>query len=330
MKTVALNSARRTLHSVFLAVGLLGAVTAGAQTYPAKPIRLVVPWPAGGLVDVAARQLGQRMQSALGQPLVIDNKLGAGGNIGAEMVAKAPPDGYTLLFTTSALTINVALRTKMNFNASKDLERVAVVAYAPAILVVNPDSTIRSVQDLIKAARNQPGKLSYGSAGVGSPAHLMGELFKSRYNLNVLHVPYTGAPAAMNSQIAGLIDFQFANAAIALQQIKAGKVRALAVTSTQRLPDLPDAPTMAEAGMDKFEVQQWLGLLAPRGTPPAVVEHLIGEVNKVLVLQDFGQALAVAGATSARPGKAADFEAYFQQDLAQWSGVVKAANIHPE
>jgi len=330
MKKVVSHKTHRALQSALAVAGFFLSMTVGAETYPSKPIRVVVPWPAGGLVDVAARQLGQRMQTALGQPMVMDNKVGAGGNLGAELVAKAPADGYTLLFTTSALTMNAAMRPKMPFNAVKDLERVAVVAYAPAILVVSPSSSIKSLQDLIQVARTQPGKLSYASAGIGSPAHLMGELFKSRNNVSVVHVPYTGAPAAMNDQIAGLIDYQFANAAVALQQIKAGKVRALAVTSTQRMPGLPEVPTMSEAGMDKFEVQQWMGLLAPKGTPPAVMEHLVREVNKVLALNDYGQSLQSAGATSAKPGKPIEFETYFQQDLAQWTSVVKAANIQPE
>ena len=321
---------QRVFWKSLVIVGLLLGIYANAQTYPSKPIRVVVPWPAGGLIDVAARQLGQRIQTAIGQPVIIDNKVGAGGNIGAELVAKSPSDGYTLLFTTSALTMNVALRQKMPFNATKDFERVSVVAYAPAVLVVSSNSTIRTLQDLILLAKSQPGKLSYASAGVGSPAHLMGEMFKSRQNINATHVPYTGAPAALNDQIAGLIDYQFANAGVAIPQIKAGKVRALAVTSTQRIPNLPDIPTMAEAGMANFEVQQWMGLLAPSGIPSAVVDQLVNEVNKVLASNDFGLTLANSGTTSAKPGKAADFEAYFQQDLAMWTTVVKSANIQAE
>jgi tripartite-type tricarboxylate transporter receptor subunit TctC len=330
MNKSVFKTMRRNFQSSIVLAGLLLAVSAGAQTYPSKPIRVVVPWPAGGLVDVAARQLGQRMQNTLGQPLVIENKVGAGGNIGADLVAKSAADGHTLLFTTSALTINAALRSTMPFDPVKDFERVAVVAYAPAVLVVNPNSSIRSLDDLVKAARSQPGKLSYASAGVGSPAHLMSELFKSRQNIFVVHIPYTGAPAAMNDQIAGRIDFQFANAAVALPQVKAGKVRAIAVTSTQRLSGLPDVPTMAEAGMKEFEIQQWIGLMAPQGTPAAVVNRLVSEVNTVLALNEFGQALSSSGTNSAKPGKAADFDAYFKQDLAQWVGVVKAADIKPE
>ncbi|MEI6550931.1 MAG: tripartite tricarboxylate transporter substrate binding protein [Betaproteobacteria bacterium] len=307
-----------------------GALPAHAQNYPNKPIRLIVPWPAGGLVDVAARQLSNRIQTAMGQAIVIDNKLGAGGNVGADQASKAAADGYTLLFTSSALTISTALRNKMPFDAIKDLERLAVVAYAPSVLVVNSNSNITSVQELIKVANANPGKLSYASAGVGSPAHLTGELFKSRQNIFILHIPYTGAPAAMTDQIAGRIDYHFANAAVALPQIKAGKVRALAVTSAQRMPGLPQVPTMAEAGVDKFEADQWLGLFAPKGTPSNVIEKLVAEVNKVLVQDDFTQSLAGAGMNSAKPGKPESFDAYFKQDLAQWAQVVKSANITPE
>jgi tripartite-type tricarboxylate transporter receptor subunit TctC len=279
---------------------------------------------------VAARQLSNRIQTAMGQAIVIDNKLGAGGNVGADQASKAAADGYTLLFTSSALTISTALRNKMPFDAIKDLERVAVVAYAPSVLVVNSNSNITSVQELIKVANANPGKLSYASAGVGSPAHLTGELFKSRQNIFILHIPYTGAPAAMTDQIAGRIDYHFANAAVALPQIKAGKVRALAVTSAQRMPGLPQVPTMAEAGVDKFEADQWLGLFAPKGTPANVIDKLVAEVNKVLVQDDFTQSLAGAGMNSAKPGKPESFDAYFKQDLAQWAQVVKSANITPE
>lgn len=323
-----LFSRRQSLALVLLA-GVL-ASGAHAQSYPAKPIRLVVPWPAGGVVDLAARQMGTRLQAALGQPMVVENKLGAGGNIGADLVAKAPADGYTLLLTSSALTVSTAVGAKMQFDAVKDLERVALVGYAPSVLVVSATSKIQTVQDLIKAARAQPGALSYASAGVGSPAHMTGELFKSRKDLFILHIPYTGAPAAMTDQIAGRIDFHFSNAAVALPQVKAGKVRALAVTSAQRMPGLPQVPTMMEAGVDKFEADQWLGLLAPKGTPPEVVQKLAAEVNKVLAQEEYSAALANAGMSAAKVGKPEGFDTYFKQDLAQWTAVVKSAGIKPE
>lgn len=323
-----LISRRQSLAFVLFAWALASGVH--AQSYPTKPIRLVVPWPAGGVVDLAARQMGIRLQAALGQPVVVENKLGAGGNIGADTVAKAPPDGYTLLLTSSALTVSTAVGAKMQFDAVKDLERVALVGYAPSVLVVSASSKIQTVQELIKAARAQPGGLSYASAGVGSPAHMTGELFKSRKDLFILHIPYTGAPAAMVDQIAGRIDFHFSNAAVALPQIKAGKVRALAVTSAQRMASLPLVPTMMEAGVDKFEADQWLGLLAPKGTPGEVVQKLAAEVNKVLAQDEFATALANAGMTAAKAGKPEGFDTYFKQDLAQWTAVVKSAGIKPE
>ena len=262
--------------------------------------------------------------------MVVENKLGAGGNIGADMVAKAPADGYTLLLTSSALTVSTAVGAKMQFDAVKDLDRVALVGYAPSVLVVSASSKIQTVQELIKAARAQPGALSYASAGVGSPAHMTGELFKSRKDLFILHIPYTGAPAAMTDQIAGRIDFHFSNAAVALPQVKSGKVRALAVTSAQRMPGLPQVPTMMEAGVEKFEADQWLGLLAPKGTPPEVVQKLAAEVNKVLAQEEYSAALANAGMSAAKPGKPEGFDAYYKQDLAQWTAVVKSAGIKPE
>ena len=326
------SSLRRALNTLLLAGSmlLLCQPWAQAQSYPNKPVRLIVPWPAGGLVDGAARQLGTRLQNSLGQPFVVENKLGAGGNIGADQVAKASADGYTLLFTTSALTIATAMRAPMNFDAVKDLERVALVASGPQVLVVHPASKINSLQDLIKIARANPAMLSYASAGLGSPAHLTGELLKSRLNLFVVHIPYTGAPAAIIDQMAGRIDYQFANAAVALPQVKAGKLRALAVTSAQRMPGLPQVPTMAEAGMKDFEVEQWLGLLAPKGTPVAVVDKLVGEINKVLMQEDFGLAMTNAGMHSAKPGKPEAFDTFFKQELVQWTKVVKAADIKPE
>jgi tripartite-type tricarboxylate transporter receptor subunit TctC len=323
---------RRLTLKYLAAATALAAFAAGAhaQAWPTKPIRIVVPWPAGGLVDVAARQLGTRLQAALGQPVVIDNKAGAGGNIGADQVAKAPADGYTLLFTTSALTINTALQPKLPYNLARDFEPLALVAHAPSVLVVGPAITPGSVKELLDLARKQPGKLSYASAGVGSPAHLTGELFKTTQKLFVVHVPYTGAPAALNDQLAGRVDYQFANATVALPQIRAGKVKALAVSSAKRFDALPQVPTMAEAGVPNFEADQWLGLLAPRGLPRPVAERIVAEVNKALANEELRATLANNGMTAAAPGNPAGFDAYLKQDLAKWAAVVKAQGILPE
>jgi tripartite-type tricarboxylate transporter receptor subunit TctC len=303
---------------------------ASAQDYPARPVRVLVPWPAGGIVDLAARTVGERLQSSLGQTFITDNRAGAGGVTGADVVAKAAPDGHTLVFTTSALNMNAALGGKLPFDVTQDFEPVAVVAYAPGILVVHPGLGVRTTQELIALAKARPGKLSYASAGNGSPAHLSAELFKSMLGLDILHVPYKGAPPAMIDQIAGRVDVQFANPAVALPQIKAGKLVALAVTSTRRFGPLPEVPTMAEAGVPNFEADQWLAYLAPRATPRPVVERLVREINKALAMDDVRGTLAQGGMTAAAPATPAEFAAYLKKDLAKWTAVVKTANIQPD
>ena len=321
---------RRALGALFLSACIGAMTSAQAQSWPEQPVRVVVPWPAGGLVDVAARQLGQRLQRALGQPVVIENRLGAGGTLGADVAAKAPPNGYTLLFSSSGLTINQALKPNLPFDLLRDLQPIALVGHAPAVLVVSAESGVKSVKDLIALAKSQPGKLTYASAGVGSPAHLIGELFKTREQLSALHVPFTGAPAAINEQLAGRIDFQFANAGVALPQVRSGKLRALAVTGVTRFASLPDVPTMMEAGVRDFEADQWLGLLASSGTPRAVVERLEKEVARILADAEFRAALESAGITSAQPASAQSFGDSMRRDLAKWRAVITAQNIKPE
>jgi tripartite-type tricarboxylate transporter receptor subunit TctC len=315
----------RLMHCV-AAIGLLLCGPAAADDYPNKPVRIVVPWPAGGLVDIVARAVGSKLGSALGQPVVVENKPGAGGAIGADTVAKAAPDGHTLVLTTSALTMNAALGTKAPFSL-EDLEPVAIAAYAPNILVVHPSMPVRSVKDLVALAKSNPGKLTYASAGTGSPAHFSGELFKSLMGLYIVHVPYKGAPPAMIDQIAGRIDFHFANAAVALPQIEAGRVRALAVTSAKRSELLPELPTMAEAGVTDFEADQWLGILAPRGTPPRIVERLSSEINKALAMPDVQSTLAKSGMRVDGTSTPASFRSHYKRDLDKWTQVVKKANI---
>lgn len=321
--------ARFALLAFALAAAAI-APYASAQQYPDKPVRVIVPWPPGGLVDIAGRIVGARLQSALGQPFLIENKAGAGGIIGADQVAKAAPDGYTILLTTSAMNMNAALKSSLPFDVSKDFDPITAVAYAPSILVVSHSLGVKSVKDLIALAKAKPGILNYASAGVGTPAHLSAELFKSMLGLDIVHVPYKGAPPAMTAQIAGGVDFHFANAAVALPQIKAGKVYALAVTSAKRFAALPDVPTMAEAGVPNFEADQWIGFLAPHGTPRAIVERLAAEVNKILAVKEVGDGLARSGMSTAAFATTTEFGAYLKQDLAKWAGVVKAAHIQPD
>jgi tripartite-type tricarboxylate transporter receptor subunit TctC len=326
-----LNNTSRWL-SVCIAIFIAAVfnVPASAQDYPDKPIRLVIPWPAGGLVDIAGRTAAKVLQPSLKQTIVVENKLGAGGILGADSVAKAPADGYTLLLTTSALSINAVLRTKMPFDMSADLAPIALIAWAPSVLVASPLLKVTSVQELIALAKTKPGKLTYASAGVGSPAHLSAELFKTLAGIDLLHVPYKGAPQAMTDVIAGEVDLLFANATVAIPQIKANKVRALAVTSAKPYAGLPDLPTMAQAGVLQFEADQWLGIFAPSGTPEAILTLLHREIGKALVNGEVRTTLEQNGMTTAVLASRNDFKKFLVQDKEKWAGVVSSANIPKE
>ena len=314
-----------------LATGLaVAALTVAAQEYPAKAVRVVVPWPPGGLVDVAARAVSRKLQEATGQPFVVDNKPGAGGVTGADTVAKAPPDGYTLVVTTSALNMNAALGHKLPFDASSDFAPIAAIAYSPSILVVNPSVNARSVSELVALAKSAPGKLTYASAGTGSPAHLAAELFKSIAGIDMVHGPYKGAPQAITDLIDGQVQLLFANATVALPQIKAGTVRALAVTSTQRFAAVPDLPTMAEVGISNFDADQWIGLLAPCGTPVDVMQRLRAGVDKALGSDEVRSTLAGGGMGVASAASTEQFASYVRDDLGKWRQVVKTANIRAD
>jgi tripartite-type tricarboxylate transporter receptor subunit TctC len=258
---------------------------------------------------------------------VVDNRVGAGGVIGADLAAKAPPDGYTLTLTTSAINMNAALGQKLPFDVGNDFAPVAAVAYAPSVVVVNVGLAAKTVQELTALARARPGKLSYASAGIGSPAHLATELYKSTMGLDIAHIPYKGAPQAITDLIAGHVDILFANAAVALPQIRAGAVRAIAVTGAQRFSALPDLPTMAESGVKDFEADQWLGILAPRATPPAVLRRLRAEIDRALVSESMRTALTASGMSVASVATLEQFSGYLKADLTKWTDVVKRAQI---
>lgn len=315
--------------------GLLTALSASClpafAAWPDRPVKVVVPWPTGGVVDIPARLVAGKLQQALGQTFVIDNKLGAGGAIGADSVAKAAPDGLTLCVTTSAMCINKALGIKQPFDPIADFEPIALFATAPTILVVTPSKGIQSVADLVRRAREQPGKLNFGSAGNGSPAHLAGEWFKAHFKVDVVHVPYKGAPAAMIDQVAGLIDFQFANAAVALPQIRAGKVMPLAVASPHPVGFLPDVPTMDKSGAPGFDTDQWIGLLAPAGTPRDIVSRLAAETAAALRIDEVRAGMEKNGIVVADSGGTPEtFRKIIAGDLARWTKVVQTANIKVE
>ncbi len=309
------------------AVALAAAAHAGAQEYPTKPIKVVVPWPAGGIVDIAGRVIGEKAQAELGQPMVIENKPGAGGMIGADLVARAEPDGYTLALTSTALNMNAALGRKLSVDVSKAFEPIRIVAWAPSILVAYPGLNLKSVADLVALAKSKPGELTYASAGNGSPAHFAAEMFRSVVGIDIIHVPYKGAPPAMNDQIAGRVTFHFANATVALPQIKAGKVTALAITAEKRSPLVPDVPTMAEAGYPDFKASQWLGYFAPAGTPRAVVDKLAAAIGKAVADPEVRAALERQAMEIDATSTPDSFSALMQPDLARWQNVVKTANI---
>ena len=315
---------------------LLLAVTLGltqnlcAQEYPQKSIRVIVPWPAGGFVDVAARLAAEQLTNTLGQALVIENKPGAGGMIGADSVAKAQGDGYTLLFTTSALTMNTALRANMPFDLKTDLIPIAIEAYSPSVIVVHPMLGVKTLQELIALAKKQPGKLTYASAGNGTPAHLIAELFKASAAVDIVHVPYKGGPPAMVDQIAGRVDVQVSNAMGALQQVKEGKLLALAVTSPERFEQLPEVPTMAQAGVANFETDQWLGFFAPKGVSATTLKRLSDEINQALATEKLREALKSKGMRAATASTPGAFRDYLDTDLQRWTALVKRLNISAE
>lgn len=324
----------RCLLSVVLCAGactaLFGVPQAAAQDWPARSVRMVVPWPPGGLVDIAARTVAKELQASTGQPFIVDNKPGAGGVIGADIVAKAAPDGYTITLTTSALNMGAALGQKLPFDVANDFIPIGAVAYAPSVVVVNLSIPANSMKDLIALARSRPGRLSYASAGIGSPAHLATELFKSSMSLEITHVPYKGAPQAIADLIAGHVDILFANAAVALPQIRAGTVRPLAVTGAQRFAQLPELPTVAEMGVKDFDADQWLGILAPRATSAAISGKLRAEIDRALASDALRSSLSASGMNVAAKATLEEFNSYFRDDLAKWTAVAKRANIKPE
>jgi tripartite-type tricarboxylate transporter receptor subunit TctC len=316
---------------VVAATALVGAFATPAAAdnhgnYPNKPIKMVVGFAPGGATDIVARLIGVEMEKRLGQPIVIDNKAGGGSNIGAAEAARAAPDGYTLFMMTVAQSINPAVYSKLNYNTQKDFEPIALTMSSPSILVINPKIPANNVAELIAWAKANPGKLTMASSGAGGSPHMAAELFKLRAGIDYLHVPYKGANPAMNDVLSGVVMGGFKTATAAIPQIQAGNVRALAVAAPQRLAQLPDLPTMAEAGMPDFNVTSWNGIVAPAGTPKAIVDKLNAVVVEVLkdpeVVAQFQKRAAVPVG-----GSPAYFRAFIDKELKTWAEVAKAANV---
>jgi tripartite-type tricarboxylate transporter receptor subunit TctC len=312
-----------------LALTTLVALAANAQTYPSKPIRIIVPYAAGGAVDIIARIIGQPLSEQLKQPVIVDNRPGASANIGMELAAKAVPDGYVLLMASNGIATNMALFPTITFNARRDFAPIARIGFAPLVIVVPASSPAKSLKDLITAAKAEPGKLTYASAGNGSSGHLAGELLKSSAKIDVLHVPYKGGAPAITDLLGERISFMPNNSVEVIAHIRSGRLRALAVGSDKRVALLPDVPTVAEAGLPGFEATVWWGLVAPAGTLAEIIATLNADTNKALGDPAIVNKLAELGVVIST-GSPDQFARFIQAQTELWSGVIKAAGIKPD
>lgn len=306
-------------------IGLMCCAHINAQPYPNRPIKLVVPFPPGGLIDNVARLIGPELSKELGQPIVIDNKPGAGGNLGAAEVAKASPDGYTLLTASAPLSISPALYKSLPYNPA-NIEPIAVLGQLPNVLMVNPESNINSVAELVNRAKANPGKLNYASNGNGTSLHLSAEMLKSQTGAFIVHIPYRGSALANVGLIAKEVDFMFDNLPPALGLIRGGKLKPLAVTTAQRNPALPNVPTMIEAGYPNFEVAAWFGLAGPKGLPDNASVRLQNALEKIMARADIVEALSRLGATVTFMN-AQNAAKFMKADTDRWRKVVDFAKI---
>ncbi|KQV99598.1 tripartite tricarboxylate transporter substrate binding protein [Rhizobacter sp. Root1221] len=326
-------SARRSflVRLTCVAGGLAWAAPSFAQdTWPAKPIKLVVPFAAGGTSDILARHIGAQLQTVLKQTVIVDNKGGAGGVIGADSVAKSPADGYTLLLGTIAThAINPALSPKIPYNAAKDFSPILLLGSISNVLLVTPTEPARNAKELIARAKAKPGSIAFASAGQGTSQHMSGEMLKLLAGVDVLHVPYKGSGPAIQDVIAGQVPMSFETVTVALPHIQAGKVRALGVTSSRRSPALPDVPTLQEAGVAGFDVASWQGLFAPAGTPPAIVNRLNSELQKIIANPETKAKMDALGLIYS-PNSPKQFADFQLAEQAKWAKVVKDGNVKPD
>ena len=323
LKTILLKS------SLFVSLGCAAALTClpvMAQSYPNKAVKIVVPFAAGGPADVYARFMAQRLQDALGQPFVVDNKPGAGSVIGTDVAAKSAPDGYTLLLMSNAHTVNESLIPNKPFQLMRDFVAVAPINYSDLVLVANPAVPASTLKDLIAQAKAKPGRINYASSGPGTPYHMAGELFKNMAGVYLVHIPYRGSTGARTDVIGGQVDVMFDAVTTMSEQVKAGRVKALATTGKVRSDVLPDVPTLNEAGVPGYEATIWLGLMAPRGTPKAVVDRLNEAVSKIATQAEVKQLWSRQGATPMVMSPEV-FDKYARDDITKWAGVIKAGNI---
>lgn len=297
-----------------------------AQAYPNKPIQLIVGFPPGGATDIAARVVGQKLGDALGQPVVVDNRPGAGSNIGTELAAKASPDGYTIFVYTIANSINYSLYKNLPFDMLKSFDPVTQLTSVTSFLVVHPSLTVNSVKDLIDLAKAKPGELDFASSGIGGSPHLAGEMFKMMAGVDMVHIPYKGTGPELTELLAGHVKIAFETTPAVLPHVKAGKLKALAVNSVKRSPLFPDLPTMAESGLPGFEVTSWNGLVVPTGTPKEIINRLNRETVKILQIPGVKEKLTSLGADPVGSTEE-EFRAFIQAEIKKWAKVIKNANI---
>jgi tripartite-type tricarboxylate transporter receptor subunit TctC len=311
------------------AIGLAFAAGAQAPNFPTGPVKIVVAYPPGGANDFLARAIGAKLADDWKQPVVVENKPGASGIIGSDLVAKSAPDGQTLLLGSVTNVILPSLYDKLPFDALKDFTPVAMLAYGPLLVVVHPSVPVNSVAELIAYAKKNPGKLSYGTAGSGTSVHIAVEMFKKQAGVDIVHIPYKGSGPAMLDLVGGQTQLMMDVIPSALPQVKAGKIRALAVTGSKRVPELPDLPTVAESGLPGFDVAAWWGVLGPAGIPRQVVEKINADINRVLAMPDIRQSLAGRG-LEATPMSTAEFDRVMRSDEARFGAVVKEGHIKPD
>jgi tripartite-type tricarboxylate transporter receptor subunit TctC len=319
---------KRILTSAILAFGMLAAGLVSAQQYPSKPIRIIAPFSPGGGTDFIARFIAQKLTERLGQSVIVDNRPGAGGNLGAELAVKAAPDGYTLLLVAGSYTVNPSLY-KLSFDSANDITPIVQLSQGPFVVAVHPSIPVKTLQELIEYAKKNPDKLAYGTSGSGSITHLASELFLDMAKIKMVHVPYKGTGPALNDAIAGTVQVLFGSVATTLQHIKSGRLRGLAVTTSKRIAAAPELPTVAEAGVPGYEVTLWHGLVGPMGIPRPIVDRLNNEVGQALKGKETGEHLAADGVTPAG-GTPEQFQALIKSDIERWRKVVQRAGVKVE
>jgi tripartite-type tricarboxylate transporter receptor subunit TctC len=320
----------KNLIAALLLIGAAVPPLVGAQGYPAKPVRIIVSYPAGGANDIVARTVGQKLNEMLGASFVVDNRSGAGGTIGADVAAKAPADGYTLLMAAGAHTLAPSLYIKLPYDIARDFAPISISAKSTYLLVLHPSVPANSVKEFIALARARPGGLNYASSGIGAPPHLAGEMFNTLANVKLVHVAYKGDTPALADLLGGHVDLGFLAVSATSPHIKAGKLKALAVTSAQRTPVMPDLPTIAEAGgLKEFDISTWWGLLAPAGTPPDAVNKLSAAMAKIAALPDIKTRFGELGVEAAA-STPAEFGAYIKSEIQKFARLAKLAGVKPE